>query len=196
MNLYRKPTSFVNNDVEQKCCNLTDYRCIGGALHPHSRTAQKSENHNRIQDNINDRPCGQQDHRDLHFPDSLEDLLKSNLKQTPKRQTEDNISIIACQIHDAIIFRKHSKKRPCHKDTKKHKQDAVNHCQCHSNCCRLIRPFLSPCAQVNGYGRTDPHSNSNGYGCYHILQRIRKGNRCQCIRSKPRHINTVDNIIQ
>ena len=49
MNLYRKPTSFVNNDVEQKCCNLTDYRCIGGALHPHSRTAQKSENHNRIQ---------------------------------------------------------------------------------------------------------------------------------------------------
>ena len=26
------------------------------------------------------------------------------LKQTPKRQTEDNISIIACQIHDAIIF--------------------------------------------------------------------------------------------
>src|SRR5699024_11818848 len=49
-----KPPSLIYDNIEQKRRNLADNRSVCRAFYSHGLTAEKSENHNRIQNDIDD----------------------------------------------------------------------------------------------------------------------------------------------
>ena len=85
--------SQIYNDVEQEGADLSDYRGNSGAGHFKLGESEKPEYKDGVQDNIDDASHDEQDHGDLHLPDPLEDLFKSDLQQRTERKAKYNVGV-------------------------------------------------------------------------------------------------------
>ncbi len=87
--------SQVDCHVQQKSADLPNDCGDRRAGDSEPGKSEKSEDEDRIQDDIDHTSDTQQVHRDLHFADSLEDLFKSDLQQSAEGKAENDVCIVA-----------------------------------------------------------------------------------------------------
>ena len=114
----------IKIESEQRCDDLPDTGGDRGAGHAHRRHAEKTEDHDRIQDDIDDRAGHLADHAVHRLTGRLEKPLEHHLIHDPGGNTGDDAQICRRHLRDFHIVRLCSdkgsrKEEPDHKEQDK-----------------------------------------------------------------------------
>ena len=188
--------SQVDCDIQQKRADLPDDggdRCSCSA---EPGKSEKSEDEDRIKDDVDHTAHAQQIHGDLHFSDPLEDLLKCDLQQCAEGKAEHNVCIVAGVLQYYRIIREKRQERSGDKDPCKDEEDAVEHGQRDAERGGAVRFLLIAGSKMNGYGGADPHPDAYGNRDDGVLERVSERDRSQRICPQPGYIDAVHDIVK
>lgn len=186
----------INCDVKQERADLSDDGGNRGSCHTESGKAKESEDQDRIEDDVDHAAGAQQIHGNLHFSDPLENLFKRNLQQGAEGEAEHDVCIVAGILQYGRIIREQREERFGDKDPCQDEEDTVNDGQCNAERGGAVCLFLFSGSEVDGNGRSNPNTYSDGDGDDGVLERIGKRNGSQGICPQPRYIDAVHNIIE
>lgn len=175
--------SQVYHNIEQKSADLPDHRGDGRSCHSERGKSEKTKDEDGIQDDVDHASRDQQAHGDLHLPDALEDLLKSDLKQRSEREAEYNISVSTGIIEHCRIVREQREERTCDDKPADDEKDAVEYSQPDPDGGGPVCLFLIFRAEMDRDCGTDAHADPHCHGQNRILERIGKGDRGQRVGS-------------
>lgn len=175
--------------------DLTGHGGDGGAGHSEGRKAQKAEDHDRIQNDIDDAADSHQDERRCHVPGGLQNFFCSDMEQLAKRKDHDGISIGIAHGPDGSILRIHAHKGADEKAGQKSQDHIVDAGQDYADGRGVLRGGSAAAPHIPGDVGVDADSCPNGQSQGKILYGVDDGDGGEGIVAQPGHKDAVYDIV-
>ena len=117
---------------------LTENRCIGSARDAELRTSEKTENHNRIEDDVQDGTGQLGTHRQHGLAGRLQLAFEGQLEEKPDREHADNAEIGVTCLYDFRHGGLTRDERTGHEDADQKKDDKVQRTEKETGIRRII----------------------------------------------------------
>ena len=190
------PSPGIHHEIDHQCHRLSDIRGDGGAVDTQRGTAQISEDHDGIEDDVGDASRHHAVHGYLHPSRSLEQFLIYQLYGHDDGCGEDDEGIPGSEIEDPVVVGIHPQERRDDGKTDPGEKDAVKDPQQDPQRSRPGGFFLLLRTQIEGHRRIDAHAEPDAHRPDDVLNGKHQRQRRHGILADLRHEIAVDDVIQ
>ena len=192
----------VHEETQQCRDALTEHGCVGGACDAEPGETEKAEDHDRVENDVDDRAGGLADHAQLRAPGRLQKSLKGHLEEKAERETghdrqvsvavrDDLCGGFACaaaQLNGyGPVGAEKSEEQKCYETAEREKNAHVG------GGVGFVEPLFSQRAGEKGV-HTDAGTGADRN--HQILQRESIGDGRERILSEPCHEDTVNDVVK
>ena len=164
----------VDHKSDRAGYNLPRHRSHSRSGNTHSRHPAKTENKDRVQNDIDDSACPLGDHNIEGSARGLQESLKHKLRKKSEGTAAHYAQVFHPILYDLRILRLTQIKASCHKQSYQQKEQIAYRHQDNTAGCRIIRPLLLLLTQCLGEHRIDTDTGAACHGDHQCLDGKRK----------------------
>ena len=188
--------AIVDDEVDEEGDDLSDAGRPGGTGDAHGRDRTEAEDHDRVEDDVDETADQHADHRNLHAADGLEHLLIGDGGGIRHTEKEDDTCILGAQADDVSIIRKPSHEGRHPEDAEHADEEAVEDVAEEAEGRRGVRLLLEAGTErVRDHG-VHADAEAHRHRDEQILRRVDEGQRGHRLLADARDVVAVDDVVE